>query len=108
MLRHIAAAVVVLVLVLAAGVTLAHDDHAWVRDPRYTTASGAHCCSEQHCQPATAGELLPIPGGWYHVPTMSWITADRPGIYPTRDPAGRLFRCVMGGVLVCVFEGIGA
>lgn len=84
-----------------------HEDYAWVRDPRYVTASGAHCCSEQHCQPAAAGELTPIPGGWRHVPTQSEILADKPGIYQTEDPAGRLFRCVMGGKLVCVMEGLG-
>lgn len=85
-----------------------HEDYAWVRDPRYLTASGAHCCSEQHCQPAGVGELTPIPGGWQHIPTQSQITDDKPGIYQTQDRAGRLFRCVMGGKLVCVFEGIGS
>lgn len=91
---------------LWAGPGLAHEDYAWVRDPSFLTASGAHCCSEQHCQPAATGELTPIPGGWRHVPTMTEIKDDKPGIYPTRDKAGRIFRCVMGGALVCVFEGI--
>ena len=102
------AAAVLIPLFLLPFPALAHDDHAWVRDPRYVTGSGAHCCSEQHCRPAQAGELSPIPGGWLHTPTQTQLTHDRPGIYPTRDPAGRLFRCVMGGALVCVFEGIGA
>lgn len=83
-----------------------HEDYAWVRDPKFVTASGAHCCSEQHCQPAATGELTPIPGGWRHVPTGTEIHDDKPGIYPTQDKAGRVFRCVMGGALVCVFEGI--
>lgn len=85
-----------------------HEDYPWVRNPKYLTASGAHCCSEMHCQPAAQGELTPIPGGWKHVPTQTEIMADKPGIYPTEDKAGRLFRCVMGGKLVCVFEGIGS
>jgi hypothetical protein len=86
---------------------LAHDDYAWVRKPHFLTALGTHCCSEQHCQPAMAGELRPIPGGWLHAPTQTSIKDDKPGIYPTEDPAGRLFRCVMGGKLVCVMEGLG-
>lgn len=85
----------------------AHEDYAWVRDPVFKTATGAHCCSEQHCQPAAVGELTPIPGGWRHVPTRTEIKDTEPGIYATRDPAGRLFRCVMGGKLVCVMEGMG-
>lgn len=90
---------------LAPTAAFAHEDYPWVRDPRYLTASGAHCRSEMHCQPAASGELQAIPGGWRHVPTQTQITADKPGIYPTEDKAGRLFRCVMGGKLVCVFEG---
>ena len=93
---------------LLEGTARAHEDYARVRDPRYVTALGAHCCSEQHCQPAAAGELTPIPGGWRHVPTQTEILADKPGIYQTEDKAGRLFRCVMGGKLVCVMEGLGS
>lgn len=96
------------VLLLLAGQAWGHEDYPWVRNPKYLTASGAHCCSEMHCQPAALGELTPIPGGWKHVPTQTEILADKPGIYPTEDKAGRLFRCVMGGKLVCVFEGIGS
>jgi hypothetical protein len=51
----------VLLLSLAQPAAVARDDHAWVRDPNYVTGSGAHCCSEQHCRPAAAGELTPIP-----------------------------------------------
>jgi hypothetical protein len=87
---------------------LAHEEYSWVRNPKYLTASGAHCCSEVHCQPAAPGEMTPIPGGWFHVPTQSSITDDKPGIYQTEDRAGRVFRCVMGGKLVCVFEGVGS
>lgn len=85
----------------------AHDDYPWVRNPNYLTASGAHCCSEQHCQPAAPGEMSQTPSGWRHNPTGTEITADKPGIYQTEDRAGRVFRCVMGGKLVCVFEGVG-
>ena len=85
----------------------AHEDYAWVRDPVFKTATGAHCCSEQHWQPAAAGELTPIPGGWRHVPTQTEIKDTEPGIYLTRDRAGRLFRCIMGGKLGCVMEGMG-
>lgn len=99
--------VALVALLLSAGPALGHEDYAWVRHPQYRTASGVHCCSEQHCMPAQAGELRPIPGGWFHVPTGTSITADKPGIYATEDPAGRLFRCVMGGQLVCVMEGSG-
>lgn len=87
--------------------TLAHDDYPWVRKPEYVTASGAHCCSEMHCQPAAPGELTPTPTGWRHNPTGTEITANKPGIYQTEDKAGRVFRCVMDGKLVCVFEGVG-
>lgn len=87
--------------VLRAG---AHEDYAWVRNPKFVTASGRHCCSEQHCQPAAAGELTPIAGGWRHNPTGLIVTDDQPGIYRSEDPAGRVFRCVYGNEL-CVFEG---
>lgn len=89
------------------GPARAHEEYAWVRNPKYLTATGAHCCSEQHCQPAAPGELTPTATGWRHNPTGTEITADKPGIYQTEDPAGRVFRCVMGGKLVCVFEGAG-
>lgn len=81
-----------------------HEDYAWVRDPKFLTASGRHCCSEQHCQPAAVGELSPIPNGWRHNPTGLTVTDDKPGIYQSQDPAGRVFRCVYGNEL-CVFEG---
>lgn len=84
-----------------------HEDYAWVRNPKYLTASGAHCCSEQHCQPAAPGELTPTATGWRHNPTKTEITADKPGVYQSEDRAGRVFRCVMGDRLVCVFEGSG-
>jgi len=51
--------------------------------------------------------MTPTPTGWRHNPTGTEITADKPGIYQTEDKAGRVFRCVMGGKLVCVFEGAG-
>lgn len=106
MLRSFAA-LVAAVLVSASLPASAHEDYAWVREPQYRTSTGAHCCSEQHCQPVAAGELQAIPNGWLHVPTQTSITADKPGIYQTQDRAGRMFRCVMGGALVCVMEGLG-
>ncbi len=84
-----------------------HEDYAWVRDPIFRTATGAHCCSEQHCQPAVAGELTQTRTGWRHNPTKTEISASKPGIYQTQDRAGRMFRCVMNGELVCVMEGAG-
>jgi hypothetical protein len=51
--------------------------------------------------------MTPTPTGWRHNPTGTEITTDKPGIYQTEDRAGRVFRCVMGGKLVCVFEGAG-
>lgn len=85
----------------------AQEAHDWVLAPQYRTAEGAHCCGTEHCQPAAYGELTPIPGGWRHVPTMTEIHNDKPGIYASEDRAGRMFRCLMGGKLVCVFEGAG-
>jgi len=85
----------------------AQEAHDWVLAPQYRTAEGAHCCGTEHCQPAAYGELTPIPGGWLHVLTQTSITADKPGIYQTEDKAGRMFGCIMGGRLVCVFEGAG-
>ncbi len=82
-----------------------HEDYAWVRDPIFRTATGAHCCSERACQPAAPGDLTPTANGWRHNPTGTEITADKPGIYQTEDMAGRVFHCVWGGKLVCVFEG---
>ncbi|MBM3534871.1 MAG: hypothetical protein FJX60_17730 [Alphaproteobacteria bacterium] len=84
-----------------------HEDHSWVRNPRYIMASGGHCCSEQHCRPVAAGEVVATPTGWLHAPTNTTLFYSSIAIYPTEDPAGRMFRCVMGGALVCVFEGIG-
>jgi len=89
---------------LLASPALAHEDYAWVRKPEFKTASGRHCCSEQHCQPASVGELTPTPNGWRHNPTGLEVTYDTPGIYQTEDPAGRVFRCVYDNEL-CVFEG---
>lgn len=102
-----AAPLVLLAVLCFPGLSHAHEDYPWVRNPQYRTASGAHCCSEEHCQPASAGEMTPTPAGWRHNPTGTEITADKPGIYQTEDKAGRVFRCVMGGKLVCVFEGAG-
>lgn len=101
MLRLVAAALAVLVLSSAAW---AHEDYAWVRDPSFLTKSGRHCCSEQHCQPAATGELTQIPGGWRHNATGLEVHDTEPGIYQTRDKAGRVFRCIYGNEL-CVFEG---
>ncbi len=101
------AALLILAALAATQPALAHEDYPWVRNPRYLTATGAHCCSEEHCQPAAAGEMTPTAAGWRHNPTGTEITADKPGIYQSEDRAGRVFRCVMGGKLVCVFEGAG-
>jgi hypothetical protein len=108
--KRLALATVLSLMAISAnflGVARAHEDYPWVRNPQYVTATGAHCCSEQHCQPAAPGEMTPIPSGWRHNPTATEIRDDKPGIYQTEDRAGRLFRCVMDGKLVCVFEGMG-
>ena len=102
----VATLLAVALLALLAKAALGHEDYPWVRDPAFLTKSGRHCCSEQHCQPAAPGELTPIPGGWRHNATGLEVHDDEPGIYQTRDKAGRLFRCIYGNEL-CVFEGIG-
>lgn len=105
--RPVLAGLLALILFMAWSGARAQEAHDWVLAPQYRTAEGAHCCGTEHCQPAAYGELTAIPGGWRHNPTQTEILADKPGIYQTEDRAGRMFGCIMGGRLVCVFEGAG-
>ena len=107
-LALIGLAIFVMLLMWAAsaifGSARAHDDWAWVRQDKFRTPTGGHCCSEAHCRPQEAGEVIRIPGGYRHVPTGGEIFTSKPGVYATEDPDLRPFVCLIDGVFVCTFE----
>lgn len=84
---------------------LGHEEYPWVRQDKYRTPTGGHCCSEAHCRPQLAGEVIKIPGGYRHVPTGGELKEGKPGIYSTEDPDLRPFVCLINGVFVCTFLG---
>jgi hypothetical protein len=85
---------------------LAHGEYVWIRDPEFRTEDGRHCCSDQHCRPAAAGELEFNGAVWRHVPTGTELAVGSRAIYNSRDPAGRTFMCIMGGHMVCLMRGV--
>lgn len=84
------------------------EDHDWITsNPKYVDRNDTHCCGPSHCQPARRGEIERIEGGWRHVATGTVVRDGEKGDYTTQDPYGRMYRCVYGGILRCVFTGTG-
>ncbi len=100
-------------IILLVGVTLASPalaQHtgpgAWIpANPAYVNEAGTHCCGTQHCSPPQPGEIMRLPGGWIHIPTMTVLPIGTQGIYPSEE--AQMFACVWGGKLQCVFEATG-
>ena len=83
----------------------AHGDAEWIRLGNYVDISGTHCCGPIDCAVALPGELTRVSGAWLHVPTQTYLMDNEIGIYDSKD--AQLWRCVRGGILRCVFPGLG-
>lgn len=94
----------ILLLIIAtvsalATVALAHGDAAWImREPRFVTVNGVHCCGPSDCQRAPRGAVERIGSGYRIAATGQSIPADWKALYTSidaddwwcRDGAGRV------------------
>lgn len=99
-------AALVSLLILLPGVAMAQHTGpgSWIpANPAYVTDSGMHCCGTSHCTPLTDGEIERTGSGWLHVPTQTELSDKSRAIYLTADPERKLFACVWGGKLQCLF-----
>jgi len=79
------------------------QQHEWIRDnPNYLQPDGVtHCCSNVHCRPTRAGEVVRQPDGWLHTPTGTALPDGVRGIYNSED--GQVWVCAYGGKVRCLF-----
>ena len=100
--------VAIAAVLISAWTALAHDDAEWImREPRYLTASGMHCCSPRDCSKAPPGAVELHPGGFKIAePAQVWEFGNK-GLYISIDRD--YWWCVRRPLVVCLFvPGIGS
>jgi hypothetical protein len=95
-----------LILLLLAIPAQAQEDHPdWIpANPDYRTKGGQHCCSIDHCRTMLPGEVVRIKGGWFHQPTQTFLMDGEVGVYDSEEP--KMYGCVWGGRLQCIFPAV--
>jgi hypothetical protein len=74
----------------------------WIpANPAYVNAQGTHCCGTNHCRPPEPNEVMRVPGGWMHIPTMTVLVDGTQGIYPSEE--AQMFVCVWDSKFQCAF-----
>jgi len=83
----------------------AHETADWIRLGNYRGSDNLLCCGADDCAVVAPGEIRRLPDAWLHVPTGTTLHDSQPGAYASRDE--KMWRCVRGGRLRCVFTGAG-